>query len=73
MPAEGTDLWRNEEIIQPAQSSIHHQAWIMEINAHPDFTPRTLIISSWELSCRKVLAVIQTLGVKECDVSAVRH
>jgi len=45
----------------------------MEINAHPDFTPRTLIISSWELSCRKVLAVIQTLGVKKCDVSAVRH
>lgn len=73
MPAEGTDLWWNEEIMQPVQSSIHHQAWIMEINAHPDFVPGTLIISWWGLSCRKVLAVIQFLGVKVCDVNPVRH
>lgn len=72
MPAEGTDLWRNEEIMQPAQSSIHHQAWVMEINAYPDFEPGTLIISPWELSHRNVLAVIQVLGMKECDVNTVR-
>ena len=58
--------------MQPVQSSIHHQAWIMEINAHPDFVPGTLIISWWGLSCRKVLAVIQILGVKVCDVNPVR-
>lgn len=72
MPAEGTDLWRNEEIMRSLQSSIHHQAWIMEINAHPDIVPGTLIISSQETSCRNVLAVIQILEVKDCEGSTVR-
>lgn len=72
MPAEGTDLWRNEEIMHPVHSSIRHQAWVMKINAHPDFVPGTLIISPWELSRRNVLAVTQIPGLKECDGNTVR-
>lgn len=58
--------------MQPEQSSIHHLAWVMKINAHPDSEPGTLIISSWGLSRKSVLAVIQILGMKECDVNTVR-
>lgn len=72
MPAEWIDLWGNEEIMQPIQISIPHQAWVIEINALPDFEPGPLIISSWELSHRNVLAVIQIPGMKEYDVNTVR-
>lgn len=70
MPAEGRDLWRNEEIMQPEQSPIYHQPWVMGINAHPASAPRTLIISSWELPFRNVLAVVQIPGTRERDSNA---
>lgn len=70
MPAEGRDLWRNEEIMQPMESPIYHQPWIMGINAHPASVPRTLIISSWELSLRNVLAAVQIPGMRGYDANA---
>lgn len=52
------------------RASIYHQPWVMGINAHPISLPRTLIISSWELSPRNVLALVQISGVRECDANA---
>lgn len=45
MQAEGTRVMEKQSM-QPEQCSIHHLAWVMEINAHPDAEPGTLIISS---------------------------
>lgn len=48
------------------------QAWGTGINAHPDFVPGTLIISSWELSLRNALALIQILVMGECNINTLR-
>lgn len=52
------------------KAPIYHQPWVMGINAHPASLPRTLIISSWELSPRNVLAVVQIPSMRECDANA---
>lgn len=52
------------------RAPIYHQPWVMGINAHPVSLPRTLIISSWELPPRNVLALVQIPGEHECDANA---